>query len=298
MKMTSSLILMLAGLASCKDMDPRQPRELGPAQIVALAVRTEPPGAIVKVNRLAKTWTSPCDIADYSLGKGILDVEVSMPGYQTVTMKPRYDGFEPVTLELRLVRVGAAAEPAPAVPVARPVAVPKASEPAPAPVKVEPVAGGTRLKISSANSKVRIQAKAVVTDAEKPGEYLVPHSPPDRVVVEFLDPKTDAVLQAVEIVPPAAAPVAAKPVEVPAVEADRVGEVKVASNTYGVYVKLDPGLELQPGEELLIYRDGKEVGRTKILKITKADPKYPDGGAQLQKDGTIQKGDEVRRQKP
>jgi hypothetical protein len=77
-----------------------------------------------------------------------------------------------------------------------------------------------------------------------------------------------------------------------------VGEVMVVSKTYGVYVKLDPGLDVQPGEEILIFRDGREVARTKILKIAKADAGYPDGAAQVQKEGSIQKGDEVRRSKP
>jgi hypothetical protein len=153
------------------------------------------------------------------------------------------------------------------------------------------------LRVNAGTSKVRIQAKAVVTDPDKPGEYVLPHVPPDKVLVEFLDPKTDAVLQSVEFVPPAALR-PPEPKEPPAVEADRVGEIKLVSKTYGVFVKLDPGLALQPGEEILIFREGHEVARSKILKITKADPGYPDGAAQVQKDGSIRKGDEVRRQKP
>ncbi|MBV8882167.1 MAG: PEGA domain-containing protein, partial [Planctomycetaceae bacterium] len=280
----------------------RQAREIGPAQIVSVVVRSDPPGALVRVNKLEKTWTTPCDIADYSLGKGLIDVEVSLAGYQTVRTRTKYDGNDPALLELKLVRAGAPpVEPPPApvaVPAPRP-AVPAA--PAVPAVKAEPAAGGTRLKINSANAKIRIQAKAVVTDAEKPGEYFLPNVPPDPVVVEFLDPKTDAVLQSVEFTPPAIAPAAVKPAEpkeAPVADADRVGEVKMVSKTYGVFVKLDPGLALQPGEEILVFREGREVARTRILKITKADPVYPDGAAQVQKEGSIQKGDEVRRQKP
>jgi hypothetical protein len=107
------------------------------------------------------------------------------------------------------------------------------------------------------------------------------------------------VLQTVEFEAGVAAPAAVvRPGEPLAPAADRVGEVKVVSKTYGVYVKLDPGLDVQPGEEIIIYREGREVARTKILKIAKADSGYPDGAAQVQKEGSIQKGDEVRRSKP
>ncbi|HVR87821.1 MAG TPA: hypothetical protein VMU54_26110, partial [Planctomycetota bacterium] len=246
-----------------------------------------------------------------------IDVEISMPGYQTAATKVKYDGYDPVILQVKLSRMGGA-EPDPA-PVAAP-ATPPRPPPPPAPVDPPPppakaaedrpvsapavfqsVAGGTRLRVNSTTSKVRIQAKSVVTDPEKPGEYFLPQVPPDKVVVEFLDPKTDAVTQSVEFAPAAAVPAVARPPEpkeAPAVEADRVGEIKLVSKTYGVFVKLDPGLALQPGEEILIFRDGREVARSKILRITKADPGYPDGAAQVQKDGSIQKGDEVRRQKP
>jgi len=107
----------------------------------------------------------------------------------------------------------------------------------------------------------------------------------------------------VEFAPNAAPAAAVNPPPAPqkdpvVLEADRVGQVKLVSKTYGVFVKLDPGLSLQPGEEILIFRDGKEVARTKILKVTKSDENYPDGAAQVQREGAIQKGDEVRRTKP
>ena len=111
--------------------------------------------------------------------------------------------------------------------------------------------------------------------------------------------RAHAVLQAVEFSPPTLAPAPAPEAkELPAAEPDRVGEVKVVSKTYGVFVKLDPGLALQPGEEILIFRDGKEVARSRILKVTRGDSAYPDGAAQVQKDESIHKGDEVRRPKP
>src|SRR6185436_13171195 len=127
--------------------------------------------------------------------------------------------------------------------------------------------------------------------------FFLPNVPPDKVVVEFLDPKTDAPLQSIEFAtskaaerpapPPTPAPAPAVK-ETPASGADRVGQVQVVSKTYGVFVKLDPGLSVEPGEEILIFRDGKEIARTKILKITKGDAVYPDGAAQVQKDGPIQ----------
>jgi hypothetical protein len=306
--MWMTAILVAASLAACRRSEYRSSREAADPQIVALGVRTEPPGAKVKVNKIERVWTTPCDIADFSLSRGTLEVEVSLAGYVPVRTRVSYDGYDPAWLKLKLVPLQAAEKPAEAAPVAAPVQPPPpvrepAAEPAakPAPVKIESVAGGTRLKVVSQNTKLRIQAKTVVSDTEKPGEFFLPDVPPEKVTVEFLDPKTDAVLGSVEFAP-SAAPVTLvpppAPKDPPAAEADRVGEVKLVSKTYGVYVKLDPGLSLQPGEEILVFRDGKEVARTKILKITKADSTYPDGAAEVKKDGSIQKGDEVRRSKP
>ncbi len=296
MRALTVLILLLASVQSCKSIDPRQPRQVGEAQIVALVVRSEPTDAIVKINKLEKTWRTPCDIADWSLGKGAIDVEVSQVGYEPVRTKAQYNGYDPVILQIRL-------RPAAAAPVEPPAPVIVAKVPTPAPVRVETTSGGTWLRTSSQGAKLRIEAKSVVTDPTRPGELFLPNVPPEKVRVEFLDPKTDAVLHTVEFSPgvgPAPAVRAPEPKDPPppAAEVDRVGEVKVVSNTYGVFVKLDPGLAVQAGEEILIYRDGREIARTKILKVTKSDNSYPDGAVQVPKDGTIQKGDEVRRTKP
>lgn len=309
MRIPALLILLVAGLGACRNFDPRQPRESGPAQIVSIVVRTDPPGAQVRVGRGSKTWTTPCDIADYAITKGTHDVEVSLLGYQTVTTKAKYDGYDPVILELKLSRnAGAAAVVEPAPPPA-PVPVP-APAPAPAPrpvvevpaappvVQSEPAKGGLRIRITPVSGRVRLKAPSVITDVDKPGEFFVPNAPSGRVILEFLDQKTDAVIQSVEYSQVGELPAGAKAPDPATPEADRVGEVKVVSKTYGVFVKLDPGLMLQPGEEILVYRDGREVARTKILKVTKADAAYPDGAAQVQKESAIQKGDEVRRQKP
>jgi hypothetical protein len=310
MRMGLMAILAVTSLAACRrDGYQRTSGDVGEPQIVALSVRTQPDGATVKVNNLDRVWTTPCDIADFSIGRGMIDLVVSMEGYETLKTRVPYDGEHPATVKLKLRAAGAAkaVEPAPAV-VAEPKRAPAVVEDPqakPAPVKIEQVAGGTRVKVTSAGSKIRLQAKTVVSDPEKPGEYLLPDVPPDKVVVDLLDPKTDAVIASIEFTPrpapvavvnPPLPPPVKDPVAVP--DADRVGQVKLVSKTFGVFVKLDPGLSLQPGEEILIFRDGKEVARTRILKITQADAAYPDGAAQVQKEGSIQKGDEVRRSKP
>lgn len=306
MRIWTAAILAAVSLSACR-YEHRQAQGTREAQVIALSVRSEPSGAKVRVNQLARTWTTPCNIADYTLQKGPLNLEVTLEGYAPIRKQVVYDGSEPVDVRLKLealapAPVAAAPEPPKAVP-----APPPAEPAAPSPVAVETTAGGTRIKVSAKDVKIRIQARTVVTDPEKPGEFFLPNVPPDKVVVEFLDPKTDAPLQAVEFTPSKAPEAPLRPPtptpapavkETPAVGADRVGEVKVVSKTYGVFVKLDPGLSVQPGEEILIYRDGREIARTKILKITKGDAVYPDGAAQVQKDGPIQKGDEVRRPKP
>ena len=315
MRMAMTAILLGACLTACRFTDVRPDRSGGgEAQIVALSVRTHPPGATVRVNALERTWTTPCDVADFSLQRGSLDVEVSLEGYETVQTRVAYDGSDPAWLKLKLtpksarvapLTVREAPKPAPveAKPVViEPQAAKPAEEPKPAPVRLEPAAGGIWVKVVSSSAKTVIKAKSLVTEADRPGEYFLPDFANQRVTIEFLDPKTDLLLQSVEFAPGAAPAAALKPPapKDPAVtpEVDRVGEIKVVSKTYGVFVKLDPGLSLEPGEEILIFRDGREVARTKILKITKADDKYPDGAAQVQKEGAIQKGDEVRRTKP
>jgi len=328
-KAAGALLAVLALLSGCeRRAQYLRERETVDAQVVAFCIRTEPPGATVRIDRLDRAWTTPCDIADYAITRGRHDVHISLDGYEPANMKVAYDGHDPAWIQLRLVSKAktpawmAPSKPAPAVVAPAPAPAPAkpappAPEPAPEvpaakapPVKVEALPGGLRLKVVNNAAKLRIQAKTVVTDPDKPGEYFLPDVPPEKVVVEFLDPKTDMVLQSVEIshtglpvpaVKPPAPPVAPKdpdPKEAVVVaESDRVGQVKTVSKTFGVFVKLEPGLSIQPGEEILIVRDGKEVARTKILKISKADDIYPDGAAQVQKEGAIQKGDEVRRPK-
>lgn len=304
------IVLAAASLAACRRVEYRSARDPGDPQVVALGVRTDPPGATVQVNRIGKTWITPCDIADFSITRGPLDVEISRDGYDVVRTRMSYDGVHPAWLSVKLLRSQAPPQappaPEPAKPEVRaPAPAPAVQDPAPsapatAPVKIEAVTGGTRLKVTSPTAKLRIHARTVISDAERPGEILLPNVPPEKVEVEFLDPKTGAILGSVEFAPVVLETAPEKPpvVKEPPGDVDRVGEVKVVSKTFGVFVKLDPGLSLQPGEEILIYRGGREVARTKILKITKADTIYPDGAAEVRKEGSIQKGDEVRRSKP
>ena len=301
MQMGWMAILALASLAACRrDGYQRTSVDVGEPQIVAISVKSEPEGAKVQVNNLDRVWTTPCDIADFSLGRGMIDLVVSLDGYETVKTRVPYDGEHPANVKLKLRGTGAAKAPDPAPAVA---AAPEPPQEKPAPVKIEQVAGGTRVKVTSPGAKIRLRAKTIVSEPDKPGEYLLPDVPPDKVIVDLLDPKTDALIASVEFTPPATPVAAVNPPAVPKpdpapAEADRVGQVKLVSNKFGVFVKLDRDVVLQPGEEIIVYREGKEVARTKILKVTQADPNYPDGAAQVQREGAIQKGDEVRRSKP
>jgi len=69
-------------------------------------------------------------------------------------------------------------------------------------------------------------------------------------------------------------------------------------NKYGIYVKLDPGVQLTKGDVLEVFRAGAIVGEIVVDKTHAPDKTYPDGSAECQKGpGAIQKGDEVRKKK-
>jgi hypothetical protein len=70
--------------------------------VVALVVRTEPPGAQVRINRLDRTWTTPCEIADPDLRRGHLDVTVTLSGYDAVTRRLAWDGESPARLDVKM----------------------------------------------------------------------------------------------------------------------------------------------------------------------------------------------------
>ena len=65
-----------------------------------------------------------------------------------------------------------------------------------------------------------------------------------------------------------------------------------------MFLKLDPGPVLVPGEEVALFRGGREIARTRVLQVVGGDETYPDGAAQLARSGmSIHKGDEARRLK-
>src|SRR6185369_10912636 len=104
-------------------------RETVDAQVVAICVRTDPPGAMVKVDRLERAWTTPCDIADYSIGRGKHEVVVSLDGYEPAHSRVSYDGHDPAWVQLKLVPKARTANPNPNPAWMQP------AKPAPAPAK-------------------------------------------------------------------------------------------------------------------------------------------------------------------
>lgn len=320
--------LMALGLlllpVACRRGEASRTHVQGEAQVVALAVRTEPAGATVRVNDLPRTWKTPCDIADYALQRGILNVELSLPEYETVRRTVSYTGEAPAILEVSLKPEGLAkaAEPkapAPRVqekPAPKPAPAPATAEsrepedePAPAkaaPPAVPPSPGlppGTRVRVVSSQLPVRVTSgKTLVADGSRPGEVLLPEGATEKILVEFLDPKTGLALGVVEVLPREDRPLTGVPVPAPAPvpadqlpASDRVGKVQLVHRVYGVFVKLEPGLQLEPGEEIVIMRDGREVARSKIIRMIRQDETYPDGAVMLPKTSSIKKGDEVLR---
>ncbi|HYF00067.1 MAG TPA: hypothetical protein VEJ18_14200, partial [Planctomycetota bacterium] len=80
-----------------------------------------------------------------------------------------------------------------------------------------------------------------------------------------------------------------------AADAGRLGEVRLVHRLYGVFVKLDPGFSASPGEEIVIVREGREVARSRIVRVAAADETYPAGALQVEREAEVKKGDEVRR---
>lgn len=227
--MKKTLLLALAA-AGCRGYSERDP--------AALVVRTEPPGATVRVGKLDLGWMTPCEISHRSIRRGQVEVTLSLEGHESQVHQVYYDGRTASALDARLS--------------------PR-------------VATGDRVRVTAGG-------RVVAEVPAKGGEV---------VRVELLDAATGEVRRVVDV-----APVAEAPAE------GRVGRVQLVHRVFGVFVKLEEGLKVAPGEEIVIYREGREVTRTKILQVTSADGRYPDGAAQVSPEGAgIQKGDEVRRPK-
>lgn len=393
-------------------------------QVVALVVRTTPSGAQVRVNRIERSWTSPCDVADPALRRGWLDVTVALEGYEPMTRRLAWDGEAPARLELALVlRTGtivvqnappgasvlllrappglkdvatfirlysengesqrsaleglpdedallvlprirelmaspaeavalaakkkdvAGAAPAAAAVIHRVTAdqggsarlayVPAnqtvhllvtragspdfvkadlkpdsrapllvALPPAPRPPEIvkppsEPGPGTplAKLTVKAAGDRVRVTAggKVVADVPTHPEESVKLTVPREKVLVEFLDSKTGQVTGSVELVPEAD-PASGAP---PGGDPDRIGRIQLVHRSYGIFVKLESGLDLGIGDLIAVYRDGQEVARAKVLRVCAGDSTYPAGAAMLSKEAAAaRKGDEARRVKP
>src|SRR5215471_568135 len=96
-KATAAILAVAALLMGCERRAQylREREGGGDAQVVAISVRTDPPGAKVTVGRLERTWVTPCDIADYAIHRGKHEVVVSLDGYETITTRVSYDGRDP-----------------------------------------------------------------------------------------------------------------------------------------------------------------------------------------------------------
>ncbi len=74
--------------------------------------------------------------------------------------------------------------------------------------------------------------------------------------------------------------------------------VLYAINKYGIFVRLEPGVQLAKGDVLEVLRANAVVGEILVDKILAPDKVYPNGSAQCQKgSGEIKKDDDVRRKK-
>jgi hypothetical protein len=165
MQRFQSLVLALSFLVACRRAESRQAVDPVEAQVVALTVWSEPAGANVKVGRIERTWTTPCDVADFSLQqRGMIDVEISLEGHETAARRVWHDGQAPTFLEVKLVAKG------------------KPST-------------GTRLRVKSTNGPLRLSVGKSVVEDDQLDDVFLPEASLEKVLVEFLDPKTGVVTQ-------------------------------------------------------------------------------------------------------
>lgn len=242
------------------------------AQESTLNLESKPPGATVAVGGLEGSWTTPCS--------------VRVPSGRPVEVRVSRKGFETLVRRLSLKAGVRASVTFTLVPRAE-IRVEEAAGPAQAAVD-EPV----RVRVSSPGGAVRVSAggKIVAEVDVRPGvpqEFLVPSGP---VRVDHLEAAGGAPTHTVEILP--SRPGADREPQ------GRAGEVQLVHSVYGVYLKLDSGSTLVPGEEISLFRDGQEVARSRVLRVIGRDETYPNGAAQVARpEQPIRKGDEARRLK-
>jgi serine/threonine protein kinase len=78
--------------------------------------------------------------------------------------------------------------------------------------------------------------------------------------------------------------------------AGKVGTLKVTK--FGIFLKLDPDMQVARGDILEVFREGASVGEIQVVSLHGPDGTYPNGSAGCKKGtGTPAQGDEVRRKK-
>ena len=97
------ILILLSAAVLVPACGMREGRVRESSELVALVVRTTPAGAQLRVGRIERAWTTPCDVADPALRRGPLDLTVTLDGYETVTRRVMWDGEVPARLEVALV---------------------------------------------------------------------------------------------------------------------------------------------------------------------------------------------------
>ena len=240
-----------------------------------ISLETEPTGATVTVKGLKGVWTTPCRIPVAALKGRPAEIMIAKEGFETILRRQTADPEGIVKIAFKLTpRAKAQVEK-------EPPQVAEAIPPRP-----------LRLRITGTEGAVRVVAdgKIVAEGPVKPGEPMELAVPPGKIRVEHLNAPGGTATRAVEILPEA--PAALKR------PGERIGHVQLVHRVYGVFLKLDPGPVLVPGEEVALFRGGREIARTRVLQVVGGDETYPDGAAQLARSGmSIHKGDEARRLK-
>lgn len=247
-------------------------------QEATISLKTDPAGATVTVKGLKGVWTTPCEIPVAGLKGSPVEMMIARKGFETILRRQPVGVKDRVTIAFTLTARAEARVEKPPEP--KPPKVAEAVPPRPLRVRVTAPGGAVR---------VLTDGKVVAEGPVRAGEMLELSVPPGRLRVEHLNEPGGSATHTVEILGEEKPAADRRPRE-------RVGQVQLVHRVYGVFLRLDPGLSLVPGEEIAIVREGREVARSRILQVVGGDETYPDGAAQLARSGRIiRKGDEVRR---